>query len=111
MKLKLTDNIFNIISLAASKLKIDSYVVGGFVRDAIIGRNSKDIDIVAVGSGIELAREVANILDIKKVAFYKNFGTAQIKVNDIDIEFVGARKESYQRNSRKPIVENGTLAD
>ena len=111
MKLKLTDNIFNIISLAASKLKIDSYVVGGFVRDAIIGRNSKDIDIVAVGSGIELAREVANMLDIKKVAFYKNFGTAQIKVNDIDIEFVGARKESYQRNSRKPIVENGTLDD
>jgi len=111
MKLKLTDNIFNIISLAASKLKIDSYVVGGFVRDAIIGRNSKDIDIVAVGSGIELAREVANMLDIKKVAFYKNFGTAQIKVKDKDIEFVGARKESYQRNSRKPIIENGTLAD
>ena len=111
MKLKLTDNIFNIISLAASKLKIDSYVVGGFVRDAIIGRNSKDIDIVAVGSGIELAREVANMLEIKKVAVYKNFGTAQIKVKDKDIEFVGARKESYQRNSRKPIIENGTLAD
>ena len=111
MKLKLTDNIFNIISLAASKLKIDSYVVGGFVRDAIIGRHSKDIDILAVGSGIELAREVANMLEIKKVAVYKNFGTAQIKVKDKDIEFVGARKESYQRNSRKPIIENGTLAD
>jgi len=111
MKINLSDNIFNTISLAASKLKIKAYVVGGFVRDAIIGRHSKDIDIVAVGSGIELAREVANMLEIKKVAVYKNFGTAQIKVKDKDIEFVGARKESYQRNSRKPIIENGTLAD
>ena len=111
MKIQLDDNIFKTISLAASQLNIKAYVVGGFVRDAIIGRNSKDIDIVAVGSGIELAREVANMLNIKKVAVYKNFGTAQIKVHDIDIEFVGARKESYQRNSRKPIVENGSLAD
>lgn len=111
MKIKLSNNIFEVISLAALKLKIKAYVVGGFVRDAIIGRNSKDIDIVAVGSGIELAREVAKMLEIKKVAVYKNFGTAQIKVHDIDIEFVGARKESYQRNSRKPIVENGSLAD
>ena len=111
MKINLSDNIFNTISLAASKLKIKAYVVGGFVRDAIIGRHSKDIDILAVGSGIELAREVANMLEIKKVAVYKNFGTAQIKVKDKDIEFVGARKESYQRNSRKPIIENGTLAD
>jgi poly(A) polymerase len=111
MKIQLGDNIFKTISLAASQLNIKAYVVGGFIRDAIIGRNSKDIDIVAVGSGIELAREVANMLNIKKVAVYKNFGTAQIKVHDIDIEFVGARKESYQRNSRKPIVENGSLAD
>ena len=111
MKIKLTNNIFEVISLAASKLKIKAYVVGGFVRDTIIGRSSKDIDIVAVGSGIELAREVAKMLDIKKVAVYKNFGTAQIKVHALDIEFVGARKESYQRNSRKPIVENGSLAD
>lgn len=111
MKIKLQDNIFNIISLASLRLNIEAYVVGGYVRDYIIGRHSKDIDILAVGSGIDLAHEVAKMLEIKKVAVYKNFGTAQIKVKDKDIEFVGARKESYQQNSRKPIIENGTLAD
>lgn len=111
MQIELNNNIFNIISLAANKLNVEAYVVGGYVRDVIIGRASKDIDIVAVGSGIELANETAKLLDISKVAIYKNFGTAQIKFHDIDIEFVGARKESYQRNSRKPIVENGSLSD
>ncbi len=111
MKINLEDKIFETISLAAAELNIKAFVVGGYVRDSIIGRNSKDIDIVAVGSGIELARTVANILGIKKVAIFKTYGTAQINFGDVDIEFVGARKESYDRNSRKPIVENGSLSD
>ena len=111
MKISLKDKIFKTISLVASQLDINSYVVGGYVRDLIIGRNSKDIDIVAVGSGIELARTVAKMLGIKKIAIYKTFGTAQIKFGNVDIEFVGARKESYQHESRKPVVENGSLTD
>ncbi|GHV58178.1 tRNA nucleotidyltransferase [Bacteroidia bacterium] len=97
---------------AADALHLDTYVIGGFVRDLILRRPSKDIDVVCVGSGIELAQEVANRLGKKaKFAFFKNYGTAQVKYQDIEIEFVGARKESYTRDSRNPIVENGTLQD
>ena len=109
----LQNPIFNIVSGAAQELGIDCYVIGGFVRDYLLSRGlPKDIDIVAVGSGIELANRVASLLpDKPKVTIFKNFGTAMLKWKDIELEFVGARKESYHRNSRKPIVEDGTLAD
>lgn len=104
--------IFNIIAEASAELKVDAYVIGGFVRDIILNRSCKDIDVVAIGSGIELAKLVAKKINPKtKVSIFKNFGTAMIKYQDYDIEFVGARKESYNRNSRKPIVEDGTLED
>lgn len=105
--------IFEIISKAAELLNIESYVIGGFVRDYILERNSKkDIDIVAVGSGIELALKVSELLpNNPKVQVFKNYGTAMLRFDDIDIEFVGARKESYQSDSRNPIVEDGTLED
>ena len=109
----LNTKVFKAINKATEALGVDSYVIGGFVRDFILKRgNATDIDIVAVGSGIELAKEVANILPGKnKVQIFKNFGTAMIKFDDIDIEFVGARKESYRADSRNPIVEDGTLQD
>lgn len=105
--------IFEIITQAAANLKVDAYVIGGFVRDFLLQRDSKkDIDIVAVGSGIELALEVSNLLpNHPKVQVFKNYGTAMLRYDDIDIEFVGARKESYHFDSRKPVVEDGTLAD
>jgi poly(A) polymerase len=87
------------------------FVIGGFVRDLILNRPSKDIDIVIQGSGIELAEEVARRIGKVKVSIFKNFGTAMLRYGDSDIEFVGARKESYNRDSRKPVVENGTLDD
>jgi len=87
-----------------------AYAIGGFVRDLLLGRECKDIDIVTVGSGIELAETIAAKLNVK-VAVFKNFGTAMCRYQDMDIEFVGARKESYQRDSRKPVVEEGTLKD
>lgn len=104
--------IFEIVSESADLLGVDTYVVGGFVRDLILQRTSKDIDFVCVGSGISLATEVAARLgDNVPVTVFKNFGTAMIRYQDLEIEFVGARKESYQRHSRKPIVENGSLTD
>ncbi len=105
--------IFEIISQASKELNVDSYVIGGFVRDLILGRNfKKDIDIVAVGSGIELALKVSELLPKKpKVQVFKNYGTAMLRYEDTEIEFVGARRESYTRDSRNPIVENGTLED
>ena len=91
---------------------IQAFAIGGFVRDKLLQRECKDIDIVCTGSGIELAHQVAaGIQPHPHVAYFKNFGTAQIKLDDIEIEFVGARKESYRRDSRKPIVEDGTLED
>ncbi len=108
----LTHPIFNVIADTTKKQGIESYVVGGFVRDLILNRPSKDIDIVCVGSGIDFAHHVAQSMgNDTRVTFFKNFGTAQIKLADLEIEFVGARKESYQRDSRKPIVEDGTLED
>ncbi|MCK0190760.1 HD domain-containing protein [Arenibacter sp. F20364] len=105
--------IFSTISDAAKELSLDSYVIGGFVRDYLLERGTpKDIDIVAIGSGIELAKLVAKKLPgSSEVSIFKNFGTAMIKFQDIEIEFVGARKESYHRDSRKPVVENGSLED
>lgn len=112
MKQHLTHAIFKAISRAADKLNLDTYVVGGFVRDLILKRASKDIDVVCIGSGIELAKAVALELKIKTgVTVFKNFGTAMLVYQDWEVEFVGARKESYNRNSRKPMVENGTLED
>jgi len=105
--------IFNTIQKAAAILNIDSYVIGGFVRDFILKRgDAKDIDVVTVGSGIELAKKVASLLPNKpKVQVFKTYGTAMLRADDIEIEFVGARKESYSKDSRNPVVENGTLED
>ncbi len=112
-KQALKHNVFKIISQSAKKLNLDCYVIGGFVRDYLLQRGTpKDIDIVAVGSGITLAKEVSkNLPNLPKVQVFKTYGTAMLKYNDIEIEFVGARKESYSKNSRNPIVENGTLQD
>ncbi|MCL6460288.1 tRNA nucleotidyltransferase (CCA-adding enzyme) [Flavobacterium micromati] len=112
-KQALNDKIFDVISQASQELNLESYVIGGFVRDLILKRDfKKDIDIVAVGSGIELALKVSELLPNKpKVQVFKNYGTAMLRYKEIDIEFVGARKESYTHDSRNPMVENGTLQD
>lgn len=109
----LQNPIFKTLSLAAKELQVECYVIGGFVRDYMLKRGTaKDIDIVAIGSGIELAQKVASLLPNKpQVSVFKNFGTAMLKHEGIELEFVGARKESYHRNSRKPVVEDGTLVD
>src|SRR5204863_7925849 len=100
------------IALSAEELGMPCYLIGGFVRDKILGRNTKDMDIVCVGDGIELAAKVAEKFSPKpEVNFFKNFGTAQIKTGGLEIEFVGARKESYAYDSRKPAVETGTIED
>lgn len=112
MKKHLQNPIFSIISTEADKLGQESYVIGGYVRDILLKRNSPDIDVVTLGSGIKLAQNVAKQIGPNiPVSVFKNFGTAMLKYQDLEIEFVGARKESYQRDSRKPIVENGTLED
>jgi poly(A) polymerase len=112
MKNFLQEDIFRIISEAADDQMQECYVIGGFVRDIFLKRPSKDIDVVVVGSGIELAEKVTQKLGKKaKLTVFKNFGTAQVKFKELEVEFVGARKESYQRDSRKPIVEDGTLED
>lgn len=104
--------IFELISQSASELGVDAYVVGGYVRDRLLGRASNDMDIVCVGSGIELASRVAaKIKPVPRVAYYSRFGTALVKHKSLEIEFVGARKESYNPASRKPAVESGSLQD
>ena len=112
-KSALNNKIFEVISQASQELNMDSYVIGGFVRDLLLNRDSKkDIDIVAVGSGIELALKVSQLLPKKpKVQVFKNYGTAMLRFEEIEVEFVGARKESYHFESRNPVVENGTLQD
>lgn len=108
----LTHPIFKILADCANQLGVDAYVIGGFVRDIYLGRDSKDIDVVTIGKGIELAELVHKQLGAEAhLSVFKNFGTAQVKINDLEIEFVGARRESYNRDSRKPIVEDGTLED
>lgn len=112
MKTKLTHPIFKIVADCADEMNVQAFVIGGWVRDLLLDRPCKDIDIVAIGSGIELAERVAQKLGNQyHVNVFKSFGTAQIVYEDYDIEFVGARKESYRSESRKPLVENGTLED
>ena len=112
MNQKLHHKIFQEISKAADQMQLETYVIGGFVRDIYLNRKSKDIDIVTIGSGIELAKRVSeNLKNKPQVNIFKNFGTAMLKYKDLEIEFVGARKESYQSDSRKPVVEDGTLED
>ncbi len=109
---KLKHPIFKIVSQVAQSEQLETYVVGGYVRDLLLNRPSKDIDFVCVGSGIQLAEGVKKALgDQVPLSVFKNFGTAMIKDGDLELEFVGARKESYQRDSRKPIVEDGSLED
>ncbi len=112
MQFELRHKIFDTVKKVAAQNNVEVYVVGGYVRDLVLKRENKDIDFVVVGSGIDIAIDVAcEISPNIEVTQYKNFGTAMFRFGDIDIEFVGARKESYSRNSRNPIVENGTLAD
>lgn len=109
---QLTNPVFKIIAEQADSLGLETYIIGGFVRDLILKRPSKDADFVTVGSGIDLARKVAAQIDRRlKVSIFKTFGTAQFHYKGFDYEFVGARKESYQRDSRNPIVEDGSLED
>ncbi len=106
------ESIFKILADSAHELGLESYAIGGYTRDLILNRPNKDIDVVCIGSGIQLAEKVAQKLGNKiQVNIFKNFGTAQIRFEDLEIEFVGARRESYRRESRKPIVEDGTLED
>lgn len=112
LKKKFSGKTFEIISQVADDMQLECYAIGGYVRDIFLHRPSKDIDIVTVGKGIELAQAVARTLGKKAhLSVFKNFGTAQIKYKDTEIEFVGARRESYQRDSRKPVIEDGTLED
>lgn len=111
-KAKLNNNVFKTVGRVADSLGRECYVVGGFVRDLVVGRRSKDIDFVTVGSGIELAEAVGRAFGSNvHVAVFRSYGTAQIRQGDVELEFVGARKESYNRDSRNPIVEDGTLED
>lgn len=112
IKDKINDDVFHIVGDAADELGLEVYVVGGYVRDIFLHRHSADIDFVTVGSGIELAQHVAQKLGKRKnLTVFATYGTAQVKHHNLELEFVGARKESYNRNSRNPIVENGSLED
>ena len=112
LKEHFNNKIFKLISETADELGVECYVVGGYVRDIFLARPSKDIDVVVVGSGIEMAQAFGKKLGRgAHVSVFKNFGTAQVKYHDTEVEFVGARKESYSHDSRKPVVEDGTLED
>ena len=108
---QLDKDTFNKVTKAADNLSLETYVIGGYVRDLILSRPSKDIDFVCVGSGIRLAEEVSKLFTNSHLSIFKSFGTAMVKTNELELEFVGARKESYRADSRKPIVEDGTLND
>ena len=110
MQQHLSNPIFKVLANIAEQTNTEAYVIGGFVRDIFLKRPSKDIDVVLLGNGIDFAEKIGQQLKTK-VAVFKNFGTAMLKYKDLEIEFVGARKESYRSDSRKPIVENGTLED
>jgi putative nucleotidyltransferase with HDIG domain len=110
MKQHLQHPVFKVVSAVAAGRQVQAYAIGGFVRDIFLNRPSKDIDIVVVGNGIDFAEAVAKKLNVK-LAVFKSFGTAMLKYQDVELEFVGARKESYRAQSRKPVVENGTLED
>jgi len=103
--------VFSVVADIAAQMNCEAYVIGGYVRDLLLKRVSKDIDIVVIGNGIELAEQVARKMGNLRVTVFKTFGTAMIRYRDTEIEFVGARKESYQQHSRKPTVETGTLED
>ena len=108
----LRGSVFHVVGDVADDLGRECYVVGGYVRDILLERPSKDIDFVTVGSGIEVAEAVAKALGPRtSLAVFRTYGTAQVKSRDVELEFVGARRESYTRNSRNPIVEDGTLED
>ena len=114
MNICLNDKIFEILSSVVTTEKVQAYVIGGWVRDCILKRDhpDKDIDIVVIGSGIDIAKKAARKIHPGiKVSVFKSFGTAMFRNQEYEIEFVGARKESYDRNSRKPVVEDGTLED
>ncbi|MDE6395683.1 MAG: hypothetical protein K2K84_00255 [Muribaculaceae bacterium] len=106
----LKHRVFRLVGTAADSLGLPCYVVGGYVRDLFLKRHSKDIDFVAVGSGIELAEQLGRDAG-RPVHVYRSYGTAQVKIGGLELEFVGARKESYNRDSRNPIVEDGTLEE
>ena len=110
MKNNLGHPVFKVLADIAAENHIEAYVIGGYVRDIFLKRPSKDIDIVVLGNGIDFAERAGTLLK-SKVAVFKNFGTAMLKYRDLELEFVGARKESYRSDSRKPIVENGTIED
>jgi poly(A) polymerase len=110
MKQHLQHPVFSLIANVAAKQQVQVFVIGGYVRDLFLKRNSKDIDLVVLGNGIAFAEAIAQKLKVK-VAVFKNFGTASLKYQNLELEFVGARKESYRTESRKPIVEDGTLED
>src|SRR4051812_4886688 len=104
--------LFKQIGAAAEKLDVSCYLIGGFVRDKLLGRTTKDVDIVCTGDGIALAHAVAETFPKKPVVnFFKTFGTAQFRIRDLDVEFVGARRESYSSDSRKPQVTPGSIED
>jgi poly(A) polymerase len=111
LKAHLTHPVFPVISQCCEEMGVHAFVIGGWVRDLLLGRPSKDIDIVCAGSGIDLAEKVAQKMGGLQVTVFRNFGTAQLRFEDYDIEFVGARRESYRSESRKPIVEDGSLED
>ncbi len=111
LKKHLKHPVFKVASQIVSEQGLEAYVVGGFVRDLMLGRPSKDIDIVVVGNGLELAKACAEKLRVKKVSFFDHFGTAHFIYKDLDIEFVGSRKESYNEHSRNPKISTGTLKD
>mgnify|MGYP002518078637 CR=1 FL=1 len=108
----INNRFFRVITKASRALNYESYVIGGYVRDILLNRPSNDIDVVVVGSGIAMAEALGRKLGRRAhVSVFRNFGTAQVKYRDTEVEFVGARKESYSHDSRKPVVENGTLED